>query len=247
MMQINMRIFLLTITLFLTLGSSLKAETPSVMASQANRAFQSGDYARAAELWEGLKQLGFDNLNLHYNLAQAYWHLGDKGRSLASLTKARHFDRGHPKVSPGIEILQESLGLNNNGFVESLNFLPWYRLYLNRQQALWFFALASVVFFAYLFFKIFRPQSSNWLLLALAFVYGVSAFQFFAYLPLGSKALVVVKEAQLVQDPVASAPVLEKIKEGRPLKVLDTGANYWLVQSDTGQRGYVAKDSLGEI
>ncbi|MCB1215282.1 MAG: hypothetical protein KDK66_07380 [Deltaproteobacteria bacterium] len=241
--------FFILIILISALSFSLKvkADTPSVLAEQAKTAFQAGDYQKAAQLWEDLYQLGFDNLNLHYNRAQAYWHLGEKGKSLAALYKARSFDKGDPHLKPGIEILEQSLGLPQNDFLKSLDFFPWWRLYLSRDQALWFFALSSLAFFAYLFLKLFKKEISHWISLSLTFIFLLSSFQLFSYVSFTHQALVVVKKAGLKKDPIGDAEILASVHEGQRLKVLKQDAYYALVETSEGERGYLAKENLGEF
>jgi len=67
-------------------------QTEEVFA-QANRAYAKGEYADAARLYEGLLTRGVRSGNLYYNLGNAYFKQGLKGRALVNLERARRLLR----------------------------------------------------------------------------------------------------------------------------------------------------------
>ena len=65
------------------------APAPADRFQAGNRLYQAGDHAGALDAWLGLYEDGFESGELHYNIGNAYFRLGELGRAILSYERAR--------------------------------------------------------------------------------------------------------------------------------------------------------------
>ena len=75
-------------------GLATRQEAPTAAApadrfQAGNRLYQAGDHKGALEAWLGLYEDGFENGELHYNIGNAYFRLGELGRAILFYERAR--------------------------------------------------------------------------------------------------------------------------------------------------------------
>ena len=65
------------------------APAPADRFQAGNRLYQAGDHAGALDAWLGLHEDGFESGELHYNIGNAYFRLGELGRAILFYERAR--------------------------------------------------------------------------------------------------------------------------------------------------------------
>ena len=84
---------------------------------QGNQLYQAEDYVAAVEAYEAILAGGFESHDLHYNLGNAYFKVGDLGRSILSWERAL-------KLEPGDEDAVANLALAAQLTVDEVEPLP---------------------------------------------------------------------------------------------------------------------------
>lgn len=104
----------------LSLPGPLRAQDEIV--ARANQAYQEGDYAGAIEAYEAVQSAGFSSAGLEYNLGNAYFKLGDLGRSIL------HWERALA-LAPGDADTEANLELARSLTTDAIEPLPTFWLF----------------------------------------------------------------------------------------------------------------------
>ncbi len=72
--------------------------------AQGNQFYQAEDYLAAAEAYEAVRAGGFESPDLHYNLGNAYFQIGDLGQSILSWERALKLAPGHADALANLEL-----------------------------------------------------------------------------------------------------------------------------------------------
>ncbi len=113
---------------------------------EGNRRYQEGDYAGAAELYQRILESGVESGELHYNLGNAWFRLGELGPAILHYERAR-------RIMPRDDDLMANLALARSLTVDQVTPLPGFWLF---RVARWWVdllsrpALAAVVTLAWL-------------------------------------------------------------------------------------------------
>jgi tetratricopeptide (TPR) repeat protein len=96
----------LLITLLVASPSALAQEpiSPTQVMLAANRAYEAGDYLRAAAGYEALISYGLRNADVYYNLGNAYFKHGDLGRAILNYRRAYRLDPRDPDILTNLTI-----------------------------------------------------------------------------------------------------------------------------------------------
>ncbi len=71
---------------------------------RGDQLYQEGDYRAALEAYEAVLSAGHESAALHYNLGNAYFKVGDLGRSILEWERARVRSPGDPDVLANLEL-----------------------------------------------------------------------------------------------------------------------------------------------
>ena len=120
----------LTLACFLTLPApGLLAQEPSAteLMAAANGRYERGEFAEAAQQYENLIAMGYENTALYYNLGNAYLEGGDQGRAILNYLRAEELSPRNPNVRANLN-LARSMTLNGieterDSLVESVSYL----------------------------------------------------------------------------------------------------------------------------
>ena len=85
------------------------AQSPAdtdLMAS-ANRTYEHGEYAEAAQRYEALIDRGYRDAAIYFNLGSAYLQSGDLGRAVLSYLRARELSPRDPDVIANLELARD--------------------------------------------------------------------------------------------------------------------------------------------
>jgi tetratricopeptide (TPR) repeat protein len=94
------------LTMVVTLLQMGAAETPEQFFEQANKAYQQGKFAEAAQKYESIVQSGLVGAELYYNLGNAYYKTGNISKAILNYERAM-------KLSPTDDDLKHNLQLAN--------------------------------------------------------------------------------------------------------------------------------------
>ncbi len=124
---------------------------PDKMMQQAGEYYRSGKFDKAIEIYEELKNEGYEGTTLYYNLANSYYRVGKLGYAILNYERAL-------KLSPTDEDIKHNLAFANLSTVDRIQPLPTFFLF-----EWWEMLIASlsvngwtyVTFFFYLIFIFF--------------------------------------------------------------------------------------------
>jgi tetratricopeptide (TPR) repeat protein len=71
---------------------------------RGNQLYQEGDFTGAIEAYEAVRVAGFESAALHYNLGNAYFKVGDLGRSILEWERALVRGRGDLDATANLEL-----------------------------------------------------------------------------------------------------------------------------------------------
>ena len=100
---------------------------------EGNRRYQEGDYTGAVELYERILESGLESGELHYNLGNAWFRLGEIGPAILHYERAR-------RIMPRDDDLEANLELARSLTVDRVTPLPGFWLF---RVARWWIDLLS--------------------------------------------------------------------------------------------------------
>ncbi|NLX24736.1 MAG: tetratricopeptide repeat protein [Lentisphaerae bacterium] len=100
------------VPLFLVIltASSILWAAPEDIFSQAKTAYGNEKYAEAASLYESMLNLGVDNMEVYYNLANAYFRNGDLPRAIQYYRTAWHHSPRDPDIQNNLQFALDTAG-----------------------------------------------------------------------------------------------------------------------------------------
>ena len=78
---------------------------------QAKAAYDSGDYTKAVSLYEGLRSNGVDNVEVAYNLGNAYFKSGDLPHAVLNYRRAWYQAPRDPDIAANLQFAFEATGV----------------------------------------------------------------------------------------------------------------------------------------
>ncbi|MDX1387183.1 MAG: tetratricopeptide repeat protein [bacterium] len=245
---------LILILFMLLIAKPAGAETPGGMARDAQRAFEAGRYQEAIHKWEELTDLGYVNGNIYFNMANAYWRLGQPGQTYRYLIMAKKLEPRDGDIRTNLSFVQEKLGKAQKipeGPIGLIRRVPWWHLSLNYYEAFYFLGIASFLFFGYLFWsQIKKRRPSLKALIPLGLIFGL-ALVFWMVRGAGhffrAKAIIVGAQVPLLTAPSSEALSGLQLPEGATVKIEKKQGNFRLVKTNEGKEGWVEAKGIGEI
>jgi tetratricopeptide (TPR) repeat protein len=76
---------------------------------EANDLYARGDHAAAAELYQAILAGGFENAEVHYNLANSRYMLGEIAQAVLGYERALRLDGSHEDAAANLEFVREQL------------------------------------------------------------------------------------------------------------------------------------------
>ena len=225
--------------------------------TQANEAYNKGDYTKAVELYEKIEKTGNVSENLYFNLANSYYKLQKVAPSIYNYEKAL-------SIAPNNQDIIDNYRFAQNMRIDQIDSLPQgiltrtYKSLVN----LWSvdtWAWLSVVFvflFAIAFFFFYRakfPQErklffGGWSLsIILSLLCLIFAFQTESYKANTNFAIVFASESTIQSEPNLRSEKLFKLHEGAKVQVLDNIDDWKQIKLTDGKTGWIAKTELKEI
>lgn len=225
---------------------------------KANEFYETGEYAQAVEAYENIAALGAANPDLFYNLGNAYYKVGQLGRSVLFYERALRMAPRDGDVRTNLELVKSLLRdkqfLRNTGVVKRV--ITWPHRNLNVQEL---FVVSSILYFAFVLLLIgfiFRDsefmsavyarismaspgrflgldKKQDFILAMVTFLVliaasGTAAIDKYKMATNGKESIVVVEEVAVYGNPNEDSTLQFKIHEGT--KVTTTGGRSGWVQ-----------------
>ena len=120
---------LLALTCFLMLPVfGILAQEPSStdLMAAANGRYERGEFAEAAQQYENLIAMGYEDMALYYNLGNAYLEGGDPGRAILNYLRAEELSPRNPNVRANLDLARsmtlDRIETERDSLVESVSY-----------------------------------------------------------------------------------------------------------------------------
>ena len=212
---------------------------------EATEAYASGDYKTASRQFEVLVEDGV-SASLLYNLANSYAQAGESGRAILNYERARRLAPGDSDIKGNLQFLRKEKGLFQEE--QSLSRRIVSGLELNQWTAL--AAIGFVCFGALLLLPLPSglPRTPRYAAAAVCLLLSTGAIagavgQYRHW----NDGVVIVADARLRVSPFSSAASTGTIQEGRLVRPEKSHGNYFLVEDETGRRGWLEAAAFESI
>jgi tetratricopeptide (TPR) repeat protein len=228
--------------------------SPQTTFFHANALYKDGQFAEAAKEYERVRQSGFESGNLYFNLGNAYFKAGQKGRAILNYARARAFMPSDPDLQANLAYA-ESLTQ-----AEPCTPAMWERIAfplaqrMSTRRLLWLssllYTLTAVGFATYRLW----PRRPRWVL----YLSAVSAVAVaIASISVARQVYVVDWQRQAVVinsgdtparfEPASNGTVHFVLKEGAAVRVLDIRQDWVQVGRCDDRRGWVEKRAIEDL
>ena len=245
------------ISLLLSLMPFLLVAQNELLFSQANEAYNKGDYTKAAELYEKIEKTGNVSENLYFNLANSYYKLQKVAPSIYNYEKAL-------SISPNNQDILDNYRFAQNMRLDQIDSLPQgflTRVY-HKLVKLWsidvwaWLAILFIFFFAICFVFFYRAKFSQerkvlfggWTLsLFISLICLIFAYQTESYNESTQFAIIYSSEVAIQSEPNLRSEMVFKLHEGTKVQVLDIVDDWKKIKLTDGKIGWIPKKELKEI
>ena len=245
------------LALFLLIGSLACARATGTGEggfTEGNRLYAAGQFADAAKAYEGAVHQGDYRANLFYNLANAYYRLGDRGRAILNYQRTLLLEPGHAEAAANLAFVR-GRALSESG-TRPPGTLPAVREALAGPGVDvygWLAAGAGWLGLLGLGLAIFRPRARvAGTLLAVAGAAGcVLLIGIIDWLDGGLKspqrAVVLADDTPALYAPADNAKAIVRLPVGGEVHILSEQGPWEYVRLADGTRGWMATDKLGRV
>lgn len=222
---------------------------------QANQHYASGRYEEAARGYESLLQAGVETGNLYYNLGNAYFKLGRKGKAIANYLRAR---KAMPHDGDVFANLNFVTSLLEEAQIEES--LGWpQRLFAAMRDALtpggWFGLCAALfwlvcVILGVCVFRVGFRKTGGVLSAALLVVWGLGLFFFghaAAHVSKRHLAVIIEPTVEVRYSPSYSGALAFELHEGLQVRIVRQEGQWTHVRLTRDKSGWVPSTSLEKL
>ena len=126
------RLWRIAIVLLAAMGTLLAgasdalAQEPQAadLMAEANVRYNRGEYSEAAQQYEALVDLGYEDATIYYNLGSAYFEMGDLGRAILNYLRAQELSPRDPDILANLDLARagtiDRIGAERDSLVESV-------------------------------------------------------------------------------------------------------------------------------
>ncbi len=243
----------------LLLASTVRAAEPPAASPQttffhANALYKDGQYEAAATEYETLRQAGLESGNLYFNLGNAYFKAGERGRAILNFERARRLMQRDPDVEANLAYAQSLTGAEAcaPGFWQRLAFPLAHRIATG--SFLWVTSGAYAVLMAALVAYRLWARRPRWLVYvasALGVVVVVAATSLAEQVMADDwqRQVVVIGSGETPArfEPAANGTVHFALKEGALVRITDTREGWLQVARCDGRRGWIEMSAVEEL
>ena len=222
-----------------------------------NKAYVDGNYERAAEEYCAIIEGGEYSMPLYYNLANAYFKMGEIGKSILYYNRAL-------RIAPGNEDVRHNLSLAEAQTKDRIVAIPefflnrWLRTVRNTMSCLAWSVISLATFAVLLLFVLLFLLSSHIGVRKTGFYGALVALLFFVTTTLfalserremltHAEAIVMGSAISVKSSPDRSATDLFVLHEGTKVKVLSEVDEWREITIADGKKGWTLKSNIEEI
>jgi len=213
----------------------------------ANRSFETGDYATAIRDYRELLDKGQRSAAVWFNLGNAYFKSGESGRGIHCFREAQRLAPRDADIRANLQFARKEVA---GAFApETAGWQNFFR-YLSAREWAWLTAISGCVLFGVLAAREYFRKSRLvfvWpLRLAVAFacVCGVACPWAHAIWTDHGAGIVVVAELDARYGPLEDSKSAYQLKDGEEVRVIGEKDDWRQIRNTSGQVGWVLKDSL---
>lgn len=214
---------------------------------EANRLYETGDYAGAIKAYEELIETREISVPLLYNTGHAHFMEKSKGKSLYYFLKAFY----HSPRDPDVRRALRNLGQQNpDASDENLRSTPsWYHI-LSLKEWTWGLTLSSWLFFSLLSLPLIRPnyKVQVWFPLRIAALLGVFSLMgtglSWKYWYADPPAVVIEELTEVRYGPLAESQSRFTLKDGAEVRILDSKNDWRQIRDAAGRLGWIENKDL---
>ncbi|AZR73239.1 hypothetical protein BBF96_07480 [Anoxybacter fermentans] len=248
----------IVILLFFAISSSY-AENDEIYSNlhslfyKANSYYEDGNFEKAVQTYQHILNTGYVSGELYYNLANAYYRMGEKGKAYLNYLRARYFIPRDPDLRSNLEYLKKELQLSDAGKGWLIRFTNWLTDYLTLREL----ALLTSVFYTLIVILImlwlFIPKLRQYLkipvfivlLCFILFSVGTGLSAYWRYFT--NPAIVVVKETVARFEPSLMGEVHYTLTEGDSVEVETIRNGWFLIRRYDGKKGWVQDKEVDSL
>ena len=239
--------------------ASVHAAEPAPVSPQttfvhANALYKDGQYAAAAADYEQLLRSGLESGNLYFNLGNAYFKAGERGKAILNYERAYRLMPSDPDLDANLAYARSLTG------AEACAPAVWERLVfpvagrMASGRLAWLTsALYTVLLLALAGYQLWprRPRWLTYLAAALAALVIVSSTSLAEQVLANDwqrQAVVVANgDTPARFEPADNGTVHFTLKEGSLIRILDTRQGWLQIARCDGRRGWLPKDAVEEL
>jgi tetratricopeptide (TPR) repeat protein len=247
----------LLLTLFYT-GAAYAADSappsPQTTFYHANALYKDGQYEAAAKEYEQVLQAGLESGNLYFNLANAYFKAGEKGKAILNYERARRLIPRDPDLEANLAYAQSLTGADT--CVPAL----WQRLAfplaqrMPTSQLVWATSACYTLLLSGLAVYRLWPRRPRWLvyvsttLAVLVLIVTTSLGQQVLSNDWRRQAVVITGGDTAARfEPADTGTVHFALKEGSLVRILDTREGWLQIARCDGLRGWVERTNVEQL
>lgn len=234
-------VWLTLMALILVQHAGAQSEPAAATFRQGNESAIRARFDEARLAYDRLAKEGVRAPSLYWNWAQVASASGRKGEALWALLRAQELMPTDRALLREIDRLQGELGLDPSEL--SLGFLGDARMFARRLR---FDVLAMVAFLLSLTLAVRRKPARRLSLVALLMGMFLLA-PLLAWPGRGPRAVVVQKDAPLMDAPRGDALALANLREGEVVPILSEENEYVRIQDASGARGFAHNSDVVKI
>ncbi len=226
----------------ITFASQAKQES-AVLLDKGNRAYSEGLYSEAITFYEMLLVQKGPATAILYNLANAYAQNGQTGKAVLNYERALFLSHGDSDVRGNLDLIRKNKGLFQEEFPLHQRFLNLLGLNQWAMTAL----ICLLLFTALQVTGLRYPLARNtriWSSTCLTLIFILSLTASFSHYRQWYSAVVISPDVRLLLSPFPSASSAGILQEGRTVVPEKKHENFYLVEDETGRRGWIHGSSL---
>ncbi|NOZ55652.1 MAG: tetratricopeptide repeat protein [Calditrichaeota bacterium] len=248
-------VFLAAVFVVLLAPAALLAQSADVqhLFEQGNSFYRDGQYEKAIEAYEKVRQLGYESPELYYNLGNAYFRTGQIGKAVLNLERAR-------RLAPKDEDIRHNLQIVNLRVVDKvphppkLFFQVWYEAVRNLLSVdgwtllfvvLYVLAASLVVVWVLARRPVIRTLARRALAFVLVLLLGTGLFWIGALR--ASRvvhAVVTVPRVEVLSAPEEGATEVFPLHEGVVVQIRDRSDGWYEIRLPDGKVGWLKKEAV---
>ncbi len=230
-----------------------QTEPSQALFQEANTCYRTGDYAKAASLYEQLAQKTPSSAPVFYNLGNAYVRLGNLSLAVLNYEKALRLDPRHADIRHNLNytrgLLEYRLEDTRNWYLRGADALLRYftdrEIFVTVMLVALFFLLGGILYFLLGRGVFWNPwQKFVAIVLALAVVVAVAKH---AQNNMLADAIVLKKECEVRYGPSQHDQVAFRMGEGLKVFVVDRREDWSRILLTNGESGWVPAADIAEV